>query len=194
MELSEKEKKIISDREFLISKMSIIGKVQSLFENVRDELNKTISSSDFSFPEYVDAEIGKIFRGENYRSLPYVVLDYPKYFSELDTFAFRTMFWWGNFFSTTLHIDGKSADNFRSIIFSNAVKLIDENIFICVNDTPWEYHYEKDNYMLLERDNLALINEVEFIKLSKKYDLDKYNRLPIEASEFLRFCIDLINS
>ena len=49
----------------------------------------------------------KISKGENYKGLPWLVLDYPRYFNKEDIFAIRTLFWWGNFFSITLHISGK---------------------------------------------------------------------------------------
>ena len=190
MKLTEREMEIFNDREFLVSKIKIIEKIQSQFELTRDELEKIIYSSKFKFPDYVDIEIGKIFKGENYRSLPYVVLDYPKYYSESDIFSFRTMFWWGNFFSFTLHLEGKSLDKLRQIIYTNATKLIDNDIYICVNDNQWDYHYENDNYQLLERENIDLIKSVNFLKLSKKIDLKAYNQVSNMASEFLKLCID----
>ena len=48
----------------------------------------------------------KIAKGENYLQLPYVLLDYPRCFDKENIFAIRTMFWWGNFFSITLHLSG----------------------------------------------------------------------------------------
>ena len=194
MQLTEKEMEIFSDREFLILKTSIIDKIKNHFEEVRVELKKIISSTDLKFPDQVDMKIGKIFKGENYESLPYVVLDYPKFYSDTYTFSFRTMFWWGNFFSSTLHLQGESLNTFRPIIFSNAEKLIDKNLFICVNDSPWDYHYRIDNYQLLDRNNLDLINSVDFLKLSKKFELNEYDQIPLKAADYLKFCIEILNS
>ena len=86
-----------------------------LLEKVKAEIKK----KKLVFPHAVDALNGKIFRGENYRQLPYLVLDYPKHFSKESVLAFRTMLWWGNFFSCTLHLQGKALDERRSSLIQN---------------------------------------------------------------------------
>ena len=48
----------------------------------------------------------KISKGENYRGLPYVMLDYPRLFGREEVLAIRTFFWWGHGFSVTLHLKG----------------------------------------------------------------------------------------
>jgi hypothetical protein len=193
MQLTKIEQHIISDTEFLKAKLLIINKIENFFEDVREMLSRKIDESTFIFPSDIEIKFGKIFRGENYRSLPLVVLDYPKLFSKVDTFTFRTMFWWGNFFSSTLHLEGKSLTHYRDKIIANLPKNLDEQIYVCVNDTPWEYHYESSNYVLLNLENLHLLHDSNFIKLSKKFSLEQYNDLPNLSSDFLNTILNILS-
>ena len=136
MYLSNNEKEILTNRDFLIAKINIIEKVQNLFENVRRSLRQKVLVSQFNFDDSIDIEYGKIFKGEDYKSLPYVVLDYPKLFSKQNVFAFRTMLWWGNFFSATLHLEGELLEKYKMTIIENSDLLIDGETYFCINTTP----------------------------------------------------------
>ena len=48
----------------------------------------------------------KISKGEKYKGLPWVMLDYPRIFGKEDIMAIGTRFWWGHYFSVTLHLKG----------------------------------------------------------------------------------------
>lgn len=193
MILTKKEIDIISDKEFLITKNSVINKIHELFENVRKSLNESIDNSDFKFPPKVDINYGKIFRGENYQLLPYVNLDYPKLFEGNDIFTYRTMFLWGSFFSSTFHLSGSYVTQYKNIILTNIINYLDTGIYICVNDSPWHYHYGKDNYIQLTLDNLHLLETHPFIKLSMKYKLNDYDQLPILAANYLDNCLRILS-
>ena len=191
MLLSEKELQIIHNTDFLKTKISVFKKLHTLFENVRVQQKEVINNTSFNFLSNVDTKTGKIFKGENYNSLPYLVLDYPKLYSKLDTFSFRTMFLWGNFYSSTLHLDGNSFQKYKCIIASNLKQIISNNyeVYICVNASQWEYHYENDNYILLNNDNLEIIENINFLKISTRINLDEYNNLPFHSSKFLNDCL-----
>ena len=85
---------------------------------------------------------GKISKGENYLGLPYAILDYPAIFKKENVFAIRTMFWWGNFFSITLHISGRK--RMREINISKLVEnLREKNFLFCINKKEWEHNFDK---------------------------------------------------
>lgn len=193
MNLSSKEEQIIYDTEYLRTKIIVIDKIHQLFEEVRRTINKSINHSNFSFPNDIDSKIGKIFKGENYKMLPYVNLDYPKLFSKENVFAFRTMFLWGHFFSTTLHISGEYLDIYKNQILQNLPNYLNNNLYICVNDNPWEYHYEVDNYVLLTTNNLDLLSNKLFIKISKQFNLEDYKILPKLVEEFFNTSLKILS-
>jgi len=193
MILTENEKNIIADTDFLPSKIVVMDKIRSLFSEVRQELRNTINESGFIYPVETDIANGKIFKGENYNSLPYVILDYPKLYSSTSTFTFRTMFYWGCFFSATIHISGESLNKYRTAIKKNISSLLDDQIYFCVNDNPWEYHYEKSNYVLLNNKKIGLIEKRDFIKLSKKFDLEQYKILPYLVDNYYQTILKLLS-
>jgi len=193
MEFTDREFQIINDQDFLQTKSTAISKIHELLTEVKFELHKTILHSRINRPLDKKFLAGKISKGENYRGLPYLVLDYPAVFLKDDIFAFRTMFWWGNFFSCSFHLQGKMLELYRNEIIHNISQLANKNIFLCVNQTPWEYHYETDNYKLLSLDDLDLIKSNHFIKLSKRFELGSWKNLPSEANGFLVQLIDIFN-
>jgi len=175
------ELQTLHNTKFFLVKESATEKVQHLFSDVRDEIKSEIKKRKIVFPKEVDASMGKIFRGENYLGLPYLVLDYPKHFSKNSVFAFRTMFWWGNFLSCTLHLQGKALDEKRNLLIQNWKSLRKKNIYLCVNKNPWQYQYTKENYILIDKfsesDLKHLLITKEFIKLSRKIPLKDYKKL-----------------
>lgn len=192
MQLTEKEFGLIQDTDFLITKSQILHKVTLLLEATRDQLKTTIADLEFVFPLDLNIESGKVSRGENYLLLPYQVLDFPSFFSREDVFAFRTMFWWGHFFSCTLHLQGKFLDDFKEGIWKNREQLIGKDIFIGVGDSPWHYHYRSDNYLPYTKDQEKILRETEFLKLSKEVPLKNWHDLPLEANDFLKLMVSIL--
>ncbi|MCB0744837.1 MAG: hypothetical protein KDC67_13095 [Ignavibacteriae bacterium] len=193
MHLTFKEQQIITDTDFLITKTEVVKKIHAQFEEARKHIKNVIAKSEFNFSNNIDTENGKIFRGENYRSLPYLVLDYPKLFSKESTFAYRTMFWWGNLFSSTLHLEGNELEKYNAVILTNYKLLIEEDVFISVGTTPWEYHYEKSNYELIDETNYKLIKNCKFLKLSKKFDLSDFDNLPKLSANYFSILLSILS-
>ena len=185
MLFSEKEFNVFSDTDFLLTKVEVIAKMKQLLTDTREELRKRADDTGFSFPYNIDRDEGKISKGENYLGLPYLVLDYPACFSNEDIFAFRTMFWWGNFFSCTLHLQGRSLELYRRFLINNFDKLKKKGLYVSIGKTPWHYHYGSDNYVLATEVDESNIIHADFIKLSKRIELTKWERLPNLAASFL---------
>ena len=184
MNLSKKEISLIKDKDFLLTKSEIIRKMESIFRDTESSINKQINEISFDFPNDLKLNSGKISKGENYNGLPYLVLDYPALFKKNNVFAYRTMFWWGNFLSSTLHLQHESLDRYRDQLIKNFDKLFQMDVHISVGESPWEYHYNQTNYQKISKQHRDHIIQCRFIKLSKMMDLDNYKELPKFSSEF----------
>src|SRR3954468_23643409 len=136
VKLSESELLLVCDEQFILTKNNIINKVYLLFGMLSEVfLNKAKTYKPF-FPEEVFKASPKIYKGENYNGLPYVMLDYPRYFVKDDAFSIRCFFWWGNFFSITLHLSGKYAEKYGVHIFQ--ALLLENNLWhVCVGKDQW---------------------------------------------------------
>src|SRR5690606_33828992 len=139
---SEKDLLFIADSDFLRTKKVITRKVERLLIETEATLKPLVQTAAPLISEGLLVQGGKISRGENYLDLPYQVLDYPRLFSKEATFSYRTMFWWGNFFSCTLHIQGKLLHKFKSRLCKTLPEMDRGDVYFCINDSPWEYHYE----------------------------------------------------
>ena len=192
MQLTDKELLILQDTDFLLTKATIIEKINELLGHTREDLRRTVENSNFSFPDGTNLLNGKISKGENYKSLPYMVLDYPTLFSKNSTFAYRTMFWWGNYFSATLHLEGSALNYYRNSITKNLDKLLKNEIYICVGDNPWQYHYNEDNYLPLSKTHNDFISNCKFLKLSKKIELKKWNDVPNFSARFFVLLLSVL--
>ncbi|WP_020528487.1 hypothetical protein [Flexithrix dorotheae] len=191
--MTEKELRYLIDQDFLITKRLITDKITKLLSDTRTEIKEIIKQFEINFPEGIDNKNGKISKGENYQNLPYLVLDFPKLFKPDSVFAFRTMVWWGNEISFTLHLQGKLLVEFREILIRNHYLIQAKGIYLCVNpSTPWEYHFGDDNYLLANELETAQLTEIlsyhSFIKISKKFPLSEIENISSFAnSTFLEF-------
>jgi len=121
IKFSKKELSLLKDTDFLLTKIKIIEKVNNLFVETKKEVQNSIEKLNFDFPNELDLKKGKISKGEYYKGLPYLVLDFPTHFSEKNIFAYRTMFWWGNFLAV-LFIYKESPWLITEVIYSKNLK------------------------------------------------------------------------
>lgn len=175
--LSPEEAALIERSDWILTKNNIIVKVQMLFGSLQNSQQPYISKLYDRHPE-IAAYHPKISKGENYRGLPYLVLDHPRCFEKNALMAIRTMFWWGHFFSVTLQLDGKYKKLYEDKLASSFPELVAQDLFICQHTDPWEYHYEEENYLPvkdLSKDHLeTIIHSMAFIKISAKIPLNQW--------------------
>jgi hypothetical protein len=193
MEFSPHELSVLEDTDFLLTKQVVTKKLQQLLNKARLELKSVIEKDGFPFPEKMDLTTGKVSRGENYQGLPYMVLDFPKLFTKEDIFAYRTMFWWGHFFSSTLHLQGKYLEDYRQNLAENIDALLDKDIYISIGETPWKYHYDNTNYVPITSEHKEHILECNFLKLSKKTPVNDWVSIPGFATEYFEFLLSVLS-
>lgn len=176
--LSPPEMDLVTDPNWILTKNSILEKVKLIFGELHLRYSNQMNNSS-GVPEELLLSTPKISRGENYKGLPWVMLDYPRNFGQQDTFAIRTFFWWGNFFSITLQLSGQYMELCLNNILRNIESLKQAGVFICVNEDPWEHHFGVDNYIAIRKytaeELTTLIQTKKFIKLAGKLDLKEWN-------------------
>ncbi|MFM2206640.1 MAG: hypothetical protein RL213_615 [Bacteroidota bacterium] len=189
MDLSDAELEVLSDTGFFLVKRSVTEKLDACFSGLQRDWKKDVVN--WRFPvSGVDRERGKIFRGENYKGLPYVIMDFPKLFERENVFAVRTMCRWGHEFSVTLHLQGASLQPFLKDLYSRLGCFNPGETYFCVNRTPWEYDFGELNYRLLSETDEAAVKrhteETGFLKVAVRLDLAKWRMLPEFAGDMIR--------
>lgn len=178
--LSPFEATLVNNSEWILTKHTIIHKAGELLAAQVAIINNEFTGRVKQTLPQLAACQPRISKGERYRDLPYVILDYPAIFSKTDVFAVRTMFWWGNFFSVTLHLSGTYKKMFEEMIQAN----LTENpggYYISIADDEWEHHFGTDNYCNtagLDKETLhKKIVQPSFIKIALQYDLRKWDEM-----------------
>jgi len=192
--LSPEEAALITRADWILTKNSILQKTKQLLATIQTEQRHIVESYSSFFPEEILSTSPRISKGENYKGLPWLVLDYPRYFNKENVFAIRTFFWWGNFFSCTLHLSGIYKKRYQEKIICSFESLKTKDISICIHDDQWEHHFETTNYLPLQ--NVTVFQFAEtiikrpFIKLSKKIPLEEWNEA---ENKLLEIFSQLIN-
>jgi hypothetical protein len=178
IQLSLLEIDLVNNASWILTKNGIIQKAKQLLLGLQEKQQAYLQSQSSYLPAEVLKPSAKISKGENYQGLPYLILDFPRLFEHKDIFAIRTMFWWGNFFSITLHLSGNYKTMFAQKIIACYELLKETDFFICVHEEQWQHHFEKDNYTPISKwdkdDFEYMLNSGSFIKLANKIPLRQW--------------------
>jgi len=178
--LSEEELSLATDPQVILTKNAVIDKVYQLFGKLSREMQMQLHSIEKELNEVLETP-AKISRGESYLDLPYVILDYPRYFRPHDIFAIRTMFWWGNFFSMTLHLKGNYREHYHQRIIEKFDKIRQLGFFAAIGPDEWEHHFGDDNYLpveIIEADEwMTLFDARDFTKIALKFPVSDFNNM-----------------
>jgi hypothetical protein len=177
--LSPSEMELLTDTEWILTKNRILQKTDVLLGELLEVQQAYLQEQQHPLPAQVIASGAKLSRGDNYRGLPYRVLDHPRCFSTEGYFAIRSFFWWGHFFSCTLLLSGTYQQRCLPGLAHLFGTFQDADIYYCVNDDPWQHHFEKDNYIPLQEMDTAVFEKENarrpFIKLAKKIPLQEWD-------------------
>ncbi len=170
--LSPSELALYCDADIILTKNNIIQKTIQLLTQVQDEIMCDNRDNNFhSSP--------KISKGENYLGLPYVVLDYPRIAKGKDLFFIRNMFWWGNFFSSTLQLAGIYKENNTEKLIRAYTFLSNQNYFIGIDKDPWQHHFEESNYAsisnLSKKEYEEILLQQAYIKIAAQWPLSEWD-------------------
>ncbi|MGC4037413.1 MAG: hypothetical protein QM764_15740 [Chitinophagaceae bacterium] len=185
--LSAKEMELAMNADWILTKNGIIEKGKILFGLLQDKMISHLNSLSNLLPPEALRIPPKISKGENYNGLPYLMLDYPRVFYKQNIFAIRTMFWWGNFFSITLHLGGDYKIEFSNKILKMSHQLRNSEFFLCINEEEWEHHFDATNYAavsnLSSEEFHSIVAVKSFVKLAKKYPINTWDNAVEQLSD-----------
>jgi hypothetical protein len=188
--LTRDELDLALDTRIFHLKDQVLRKIRGLLEQTARELSELNSA----LPAGVLAGTPKISRGENYRLMPYLVLDFPRYAEGENLYLFRTMFWWGHYFISSLIVSGNPLNQTRTRAGQQCRSLSwREDLLFCVAATPWHHDAGPDNLRSFASLGAKALDErlqeQEFVKLSRILPLDRSGHLP----QFSVECFQLFN-
>jgi hypothetical protein len=194
--LSPEEAALVLQSDWILTKNRVLQKVMQLLGVLQEAQQPHLIEAGIALPAEVIQTTAKISKGENYKGLPYLVLDQPRFFNKENVFAIRTLFWWGNFFSSTWQLSGEYKTLYAEKIIAAFSLLKEKSFFICINEDPWEHHFEAGNFISLQEVTAdrfeTIIRDHTFIKLSRKVSLKEWDtaveRLQKIFSVYMSIC------
>ncbi len=178
IQLSAEEMKLVTDTSWILTKHRIIDKVYHLFGNLSAKMQWHLQGLQHFLPNEVLQVPPKISKGEQYEALPYVVLDYPRFFSKEDVFAVRCFFWWGNYFSITLQLKGKFQQQYaEKIAIALAEKKLEEG-YLSFSGNEFSFNLAAENYFQTDATNKNLAEEIRrypFLKIGYKVSFAQWD-------------------
>jgi hypothetical protein len=179
--LSEDEMELLRNSDWILTKNAIIEKVILGMAGLLAKMQQRVQDQKFVLYREIVESSGKISRGEKYQGLPYVMLDYPRMFDRENIIAIRTLFWWGNFCSVTLHLKGKYQQLIAERIRMQMPLLLEHDLFFSVSGDEWNHDVSMDNYQPLKsiysNDLFLVLPEAAFLKLTGKVELDQWDKM-----------------
>jgi hypothetical protein len=180
--LSAEEQALVENADWILTKNEILNKVNLMLVGVQEQQELILKNRFDSLPIELRNTSPKISRGENYLGLPYLILDYPRNFGKEESIAIRTMFWWGHFFSVTLHISGNIKKRMEERLLIAYGDLFNNGVYVNINEDEWQHHLESNNYIpanqMSEASFHAAIIERNFIKLTQRVTLENWDTAP----------------
>jgi hypothetical protein len=181
IQLSADELELMQNSEVILTKNSILDKISSGLQQLGNRLSMELMQFSGVLPAEIFSHGFKVSRGEKYKGLPYLVLDYPRLFGKEDMLAIRVLFWWGNYYSVTLHCRGKYASSVKDLLLKCEY---DKELYVTFSGDEWN-HDLSEIYVTWDKNRLGEIltrqETSDFIKISLKTPLCQWE----EAEERL---------
>ncbi len=181
---NKEELSLMGNAEVLLMKRQVLQKVGDDFSKLENEFRNILKTSPgIALPEGALLKAGKISRGENYKGLPYLVLDYPRLMTKEEIFNIRLLFWWGHYFSISLHVAGKVWSHHRQSMLALLASPDFRNYYIQLKGSPWEHDvsspfFEKASSLTLSNTQEAYTGEfiriINILPLNGVEDLEEF--------------------
>jgi hypothetical protein len=175
LSLSSFEWDILCNPEWIYAKNQIMQKGIELFAAVAEKQKNYVNA--IPFINELGSPPPKISRGEQYKGLPYLMLDYPRIFTKDDVFAIRTMLWWGKYFSVTLHLKGAYFEMFRHALMNKSIDDFKTGDFYLqyggANEWEHDLHAQEWTQKMLDQDYSG---DRKLFKVALKIELTKWEK------------------
>jgi hypothetical protein len=187
IQLSPFEMDLLNNPGWILTKNLVIKKAHRLLEEVQQTVADLAANYEPIIPQEVLAISPKISKGENYLGLPWLMLDFPRFFGKDNTFAIRTMFWWGHSFSSTLHLSGNYKQRFSDCIAASYADLCHNEFYVCVHSEQWHHHFENENYLPVSDFTASafasILDKRSFLKISARTPFSQWDNAATLLSE-----------
>jgi hypothetical protein len=174
--LSAFELELVSNPEWILTKNRIMEQVMQLLGAVSTHIRH--HPLLHTLPQELTAVPPKISKGENYLGLPYVVLDYPRLFGKEDVFAIRSFFWWGHYFTCTLHLKGTWKAYYQHRLVDACKKGLLEQAIMNRTQEEWVHELNDDQWQPVTTAAFQQNEAGALLKIAFRCEVKQWNEAP----------------
>jgi hypothetical protein len=182
IKLTKTEFEFASSEQYPLIKQTVIHKMTMAFGELGTQLRETLPVSS---PLFANAS-SKITKGENYQGMPWVVVDIPKIAGRDFEVLYRTMFWWGRYFSLNALLSTNAFD-LSNLPQWHADPAL-HNALLYTGDDIWQQNLDDPGFVPLKNidaEQAATLRQSKpHIRISRKLSFSAINELEETALEF----------
>ncbi|HAK11484.1 MAG TPA: hypothetical protein DIW54_03750, partial [Chitinophagaceae bacterium] len=172
--LSDRELEMVTNAELILTKNRIIQKVMELFGEVSTAAQIILANGLLNDLPEVQAIGPKISKGEQYQELPWVMLDYPRLFSNQHVLAIRCFFWWGNYVSVALHLKGAYLAQHRAALEAS---IWAEGTLFDTGQDEWNNDLMHADFQPIQQIPAAVWQERSYLRIATKIPLREWDHI-----------------
>jgi hypothetical protein len=133
------ERAVLADQDFFRKKAAISVKIKHVLEQLHHRLEAEVTSQPLLTPEGFDPQARQFVKGEHLEDFPYQYVDFPRFYTREDKFAFRSLVWWGHHIIFALIVEGSLVKQYRRNLFNRFSELSDRHLCLCLSPSLWEW-------------------------------------------------------
>ena len=187
--LSDRELEMVTNAELILTKNRIIQKVMEHFGRVSAAAQLCLAKGLLKDLPEVQAIGPKISKGEQYQELPWVMLDYPRLFSNQHVLAIRCFFWWGNYVSIVLHLKGAYVQQHRAALQAS---VWDAGTLFDTGHDEWNNDLTHPDFQPIAQVPAAVWQERGYLRIATKIPLSEWDHIEsllINQYQYLNQCL-----
>jgi hypothetical protein len=186
--LSPAQRECLLNPGFILTKLAVQEKMVALMAELSAQYQASIPESFRGEPWVLTGP--KIARGEQYEQLPWVMLDYPRYFTREQVLAIRCFCWWGNYASITLQLSGSYMDRYRPAVEAFWQTAEAKDWYWGVGENAWIHDLNSKAYLPWPAQEDR--SQQGWLKIAKKIPLEQWDLLPDWYPAQYRLLMDLL--
>lgn len=182
--IPQEQLSFLSDKNNFLLKNEVDTTVNKLLYSFQNSIFDLLDKEQYALPAKLSKLPGKVTKGNNLKGFPFQVSDYPSTFNKEDIFSFRSIVWYGHFFSFSLILSGVPKENH----IVDLEKITNKGYKLVTNEAIWETDLINEGSIDISTGELkaisALIKKSSGFKIFKAYELNQFydfERLGIEC-------------
>jgi hypothetical protein len=177
--LSREEYELLGNRDVILTKNALMEQLSKWLAGMADLYRDHVSAQQYQWPAAFMTS-PKIAKGEQHEGFPWLMLDYPRLFTQQDTCAIRSFCWWGHYASIGLHLSGWSLQKYLPAVQVFVQELYEQGEtgwYLSKGSDPWGQQLDGPDFIPLQVFESGYWQEERaFIRVIKKIPLDKWDQ------------------